>query len=155
MKTYKTMLTAVLMLALVFCAGVVSAQQYTPATVTTGWTFLTKAGTSNAPTTAVITCTKYDEVAIAASVTGLANSTQTVAIVLAPSVDGTNYATQTGSRHTIQVTLAGAATKTTVTNLSVNGIGYLHVISAEYPDDAAAYCTNVVLKYVLKPKRTG
>ena len=90
-------------------------------------TTMTASSTSNY--THTIDVRRQSTVALAlAGVSGGAG-TDNLTLTFAPSVDGVNFATSAGSRLTWVVAATGATPHVHATNLTVNGFGYLRLVS--------------------------
>ena len=133
--------------ALVLFVGVAQAQQYK--TTSTAITNLIAAVTTNTVDTGAFTATKYGEVVIGVSAKLSAAGTTVTLFTFQQSVDGTTYDSPT---FTLPLTQTGTTTASASTNVNMGAYGYVRIKSIGNGDDDGV-CTNIVVKYTVKPNR--
>ena len=125
------------------------AEQYTVETLTLS-TNAVAANATNTASAAVITCTKYDEVALQFTSVLAGAGTDNIVLKFATSADGSNYDSDAISW---TFPAAGTTTNTVVTNIVVNSIGYLKLTTVG--NGAAEALSVISAKSAKKPMRTG
>jgi hypothetical protein len=133
--------------ALVLFVGVAQAQQYS--TTSTSITNLIAALSTNTVDTGAFTATKYGEVVIGVSAKLSAAGTTVTLFTFQQSVDGTTYDSPT---FTLPLTQTGTTTASASTNVNMGAYGYVRIKSIGNGDDDGV-CTNIVVKYTVKPNR--
>ena len=133
--------------ALVLFVGVAQAQQYS--TTSTSITNLIAAVSTNTVDTGAFTATKYGEVVIGVSAKLSAAGTTVTLFTFQQSVDGTTYDSPT---FTLPLTQTGTTTASASTNVNMGAYGYVRIKSIGNGDDDGV-CTNIVVKYTVKPNR--
>jgi hypothetical protein len=143
--------SAMLMLAMLFSVPDTHAQQYDISALTLATNGLEATAGVTTNTTAVITATKYDELAL--SVTGAATGANTgnLIVYFTGSVDGTNYSRY--PIHSVSVIMNGTTAVTGVTNVPLGSVGYLRVDSMT--NSGAAAITNITIRVGKKPRKDG
>jgi hypothetical protein len=134
--------------ALVLCASLsASAQQYSTTSVSV--TNLIAAVSTNTVDTGAFTATKYGEVVVQVSAKLTAAGTTVTLFTIQKGVDGTTY---DGPTETISLTQAGTTTVSVSSNVNMGAYGYVRIKSIGNGDDDGV-CTNIVVKYTVKPNR--
>lgn len=126
-----------------------SAQVYQSQTVSVLPVTVPAATTTNLAASVVIDAKKQDTINV---VIGYnlddAGTNGPVSFVFAQSVDGSNFETLAAKQLTVSTTADGTNTVNTVTEFSMNGAGYLKLLSIANEDEAAV--TNLVIKCGIK-----
>lgn len=133
----------------VFAAHQAQAEQYNIETLTLS-TNSVAANATNTASTATITMTKYDEVALQFTSVLAGAGTDNIVVKFAKSVDGTNYQSDAV---TWTFPATGTTTNTVCTNIVVNSVGYLRLTTVG--NGAAQGLTVISAKAAKKPLRTG
>jgi hypothetical protein len=133
--------------ALVLFVGVAQAQQYSTTSVSV--TNLIAAVSTNTVDTGAFTATKYGEVVVQVSAKLTAAGTTVTLFTIQKGVDGTTYDSPT---FTLPLTQTGTTTASASTNVNMGAYGYVRIKSIGNGDDDGV-CTNIVVKYTVKPNR--
>jgi hypothetical protein len=149
MKTIKMLgLALAAVVVSLVAAPTVRAQQYNTGSFTT---VVAASTTSNYTSSAVFTCTKYEDVSIWVQSKIADAGTDNTTVSFAKSVDGTTYETTPS----VVVTIANTGTTTvnTITNINVGAAGYLRLSSIVNGDTGDAL--TVTNTFAVKPQRFG
>ena len=137
---------------LVLVTGLVIAAQYTATALSISFSGAGLAAVTETNPAAVVTLTKWDDVAVQVSGKLDDAGTDVTVVKFARSVDGVNYSTTPGLL--MHLTHAGTVTTSCISNWNLGAIGYIKCVAISNAA-ATANVTNLVIKVAQKPARYG